>query len=102
MQALKLTPAQESNQKQDLVAVLTLDGVDNNDVAKINQIEARDFQIELMSKCSQQKYKLTADSRRDAYCRWLAERVCGKPFPKNILNSSSAVKSDSNPVPAPR
>lgn len=37
MRALKSTPAQESGRKQDLVAEWTLDGVDNNDVAKINE-----------------------------------------------------------------
>lgn len=39
MQALKSIQAQESGQKQDLVAELTLDDVDNNDVAEINKVE---------------------------------------------------------------
>lgn len=39
MQALKSVRAQESSQKQDLVVVLTLDGVDSNDVAKIDKIQ---------------------------------------------------------------
>lgn len=39
MQALKSILAQESVQKRDLVAELTLDGVDNNDVAKIDKVE---------------------------------------------------------------
>lgn len=43
MQASKSILARESNQMQDLVAELTLDGVDNNDVAKINRIQTIAF-----------------------------------------------------------
>lgn len=38
MRALKSILAQESDRKQDSVAELTLDGVDNNDVAKIDKV----------------------------------------------------------------